>query len=92
MSKLRKVNNIAKKNGIKEEIFESTRKDKKYMVRYNNTLIHFGQIGYEDFIDHNDCLRRDRYLKRASRIRNGNGKLTYKNKNYANFWSIHILW
>ena len=92
MTKLEQVNRIAKKLGISEKIHISTRKSKKFMVRYNGKLIHFGDTGYQDFLDHKNPVRRDSYLKRARGIRDGNGKLTHKNKNKANFWAINILW
>jgi hypothetical protein len=62
------------------------------MVRYNGKLIHFGATGYQDFLDHNDPERRASYLKRARGIRDGEGRLTRRNKNTANFWAINILW
>ncbi len=92
MSKLVQVNRIAKRLGISEKIQKSTRKSKKFMVRYNGKLIHFGATGYEDFLDHKDPDRRRSYLARARGIRDGHGKLTHKNKNKANFWAINILW
>ena len=92
MSKLRKVNLIARDLGISERIEESSRESKKFMVRYNGKLIHFGESGYEDFLDHKDEDRRRRYLKRAKGIKDGQGRLTYRNKNKANFWAVHILW
>lgn len=91
-SKLKKVNSIAKNKGIKETIYVSTRKGKKFMVNYNNLWIHFGATGYEDFIDHKDEKRRYNYLKRSKGIRDKNGKLTWKKKSSPNFWSINILW
>ena len=50
------------------EIFRSTRKNKKYMVKYNDKWIHFGDTRYEHFrdktplklfsyLDHNDDKR-----------------------------------
>ncbi len=92
MSKLVKVNRIAKKMGITEKIQISTQKSKKFMVRYNGKLIHFGATGYEDFLDHKDATRRKSYLARARGIRDKRGRLTHKNKNSANFWAINILW
>lgn len=92
MSKLVRVNRIAKRLGLSEKIQKSTRKSKKFMVRYNGKLIHFGATGYEDFLDHKDPTRRRSYLARARGIRDGEGKLTHKNKNKANFWAINILW
>ena len=70
----------------------STRKNKKYMVLYKNRWIHFGAKGMSDFTIHNDEKRRKSYLARASGIRDGRGKLTYNDKNKANFWAIKILW
>lgn len=92
MTKLDKVNRIAKRLGISEKIEKSSRKSKKFMVRYRGNLIHFGATGYQDYLDHNDSKRRTSYLKRAKGIRDGDGKLTYRNKNSANFWAINILW
>lgn len=82
---------------------KSTRKDKKYMVFYNNKWIHFGHPSYEhykdntnlklySYLDHHDEKRREKYLKRAKGIRDKNGNLTYLNKNSPNYWSIHYLW
>lgn len=90
--KLQQVNRIAKKLGIKEEILKSTRKNNKFMLVKNGKKIHFGHPEYEDYLDHKDKERRKRYLARARGIRDGNGKLTYKNKNSANYYSVHILW
>ena len=92
MNKLAQVNRIAKKKGISQIIQKSTRKSKKFMVRYNGKLIHFGATGYQDFLDHKDPIRRKNYLKRAKGIVDKHGKPTYRNKNKANFWAINILW
>tara|TARA_R110000764_G_scaffold207411_1_gene292968 strand:- start:287 stop:571 length:285 start_codon:yes stop_codon:yes gene_type:complete len=71
------------------EIFISSRKGKKYMVKNpDGKLIHFGALGYEDFTKHKDNKRRDNYLKRATKIR-GNWK---DNKYSPNNLSINILW
>jgi hypothetical protein len=85
------------------EIKKSTRKNKKYMVRYNNKWIHFGDTRYQHFkdttplklysnSDHNDNERRQRYLKRAKGIKNKQGNLTWNNPNSANYYSIRYLW
>lgn len=55
-------------------------------------LIHFGHKDYQDFRQHKDKKRRERYLKRAKGIRNKEGKLTWKDKNTKNYWSVHYLW
>lgn len=67
-------------------------KHKKYYVIYNNKKINFGDNRYEDYTIHKDKIRRSNYRKRASRIKNKKGELTYKNKNYANYWAYHLLW
>ena len=48
----------------------STRKDKKYMVLNPNTnkMVHFGQMGYEDFTNHKDEIRRQLFRKRNQKI------------------------
>ena len=77
--------------------FKSTAKNKKFSVYVKNKkgekrLIHFGDSRYEDFRQHKDEKRRLSYLKRAKGIRNKEGKLTWKDKNSANYWSIRLLW
>jgi len=74
------------------EFSKSNNKNKKYYVVYNGKKIHFGHSAYEDFTTHKNPERRKRYLARAKKITDGNGKLTWKNKNKANFWAIRILW
>ena len=71
----------------------SNRMNKKYMVTLkNNDKIHFGDDRYEDYLTHKDWKRRTQYRKRASKIKDKKGNLTYKDKNSANFWSYHLLW
>ena len=71
----------------------SDRKNEKYMVTTkDNKKIHFGDSRYEDFLSHQDKDRRDRYRKRASKIKDKHGNLTYKDKSSPNFWSYHLLW
>jgi len=40
-----------------DEIGYSQRKNKKYYVKINNKIIHFGDKQYEDFLIHNDKQR-----------------------------------
>lgn len=89
--KLKKVKKKAIKLGA-SSLEKSTRKNKKYMVNYKNKIIHFGQKGYEDFLDHKDPDRRNNYLTRAKGIKNKKGQLTYNNPFSSNYWSINILW
>ncbi len=76
--------------GKSAKIEPSTRNNKKYMILdpNKNKIIHFGQLGYEDFTKHKDEERRQRYLKRAT-----NMKGNWKNNPYSpNNLSINILW
>ena len=74
------------------EFRKSSLLKKKYMVRYKNKLIHFGQTGYEDYTTHRDPKRRASYRARHRAIRLKNGKLAYKNKESPSFWSWNLLW
>jgi len=47
------------------ELYRSTRKDKKFMIRDpNGKFVHFGQKGYEDWHEHRDPVRQEQFLKR----------------------------
>jgi hypothetical protein len=48
-------------------VHESSRKDKKFMVFNNERMIHFGQMGYEDYTKTGDKAKRDRFRKRNHR-------------------------
>jgi len=90
------------------KIEKSTSKNKKYSVYVKGKngkpkKIHFGQKGYQHFEDttplklykslnHYDVKRRESYLKRAKGIKNKEGKLTWKDKNSANYYAIKYLW
>ena len=90
------------------EIKKSTRRTKKYMIKYNDKLIHFGAIkkdgtGYEQYkdttglglyshLDHNDAKRRLNYRKRHSKILLKNGEPAYKDKNQPAYYSWRFLW
>ena len=82
---------------------KSTRKNKKYMVFYNNKWIHFGDKRFQQYEDktplkiyshlnHNDKARRTNYLKRSKGIKDWEGNPTYLNKNSANYYSVKYLW
>ena len=67
----------------------STKKEKKYMVvTPDGKIVHFGQMGYEDYTKHKNKTRRKNYLKRSRGIK-GNWK---KNKYSPNNLAIHLLW
>ena len=69
------------------EIKESTRKDKKYMMKnpFTNRWVHFGQYGYEDYTRHKNLSRR-----LAFRTRNR----SWANENPFSpaFLSYYLLW
>jgi len=66
-------------------VHESSRKDKKYMVFDGRTMIHFGQMGYEDATKHHDVDRVNRFKKR-------NWKWQFEPK-YSPAWlSWFLLW
>jgi hypothetical protein len=70
------------------DVFASTRKGKKYMIWNGMKWIHFGSIMYQDWTKHQDPIRRESYLKRASNIK---GK--WKEDPYSpNFLAINLLW
>ena len=70
-------------------IYRSTRNDKKYMVKNpQGNMVHFGQMGYEDYTKHKDKIRRRSYLNRATNIK-GDWK---RNKYSPNNLSINLLW
>lgn len=67
----------------------STKKEKKYMVTTpNGRVVHFGQMGYEDYTKHKNKTRRKNYLTRSSKIK-GDWK---KDKYSANNLARILLW
>ena len=74
------------------DIKRSKKKNKKWVVDYCGSQIHFGDSRYEDFTQHRDEKRRSSYLKRAMGIRNKQGRQTYRIKTSPNFWSVNLLW
>jgi hypothetical protein len=75
--------------GKNVEIKISTKEGKKYMVLApNNTWVHFGQMGYEDYTKTHNDKKKKNYLARATKM-----KGDWKNNPYSpNNLSIHILW
>lgn len=68
------------------KLFYSTRKDKKYMVKNpSGDWVHFGQLGYEDYLKHKDKMRRIMF-------RNRNKKWAAADKWSAAWLSYYILW
>ena len=69
-------------------LYKSTDKKKKYSIVYNNKRINFGQLGYEDFLKHQDVNRQSNYLARTDKIK---GKWR-TNPYSANNLSRNLLW
>ena len=78
---------IAKGKKLGLEVMISKRKDKKYSTRdpVTNKLVHFGQMGYEDFTKHKDESRRQLFLKR-------NNKWKDAKPFTPAFLSYYLLW
>jgi len=66
-------------------VYESSRKDKKYMVFDGHKMIHFGSSSYEDYTKHHDKEKRDRFRKR-------NHKWAHAPKYSAAYLSYNLLW
>lgn len=66
----------------------STRATKKFMVKINDKLIHFGQRGADDFTITKDEEQKKRYLQRHKKRENW----TKKGIETAGFWSRWLLW
>ena len=74
----KKLTQNAKKLGA-ESLDYSTRKNNKYMVTLSSgKKVHFGSTKYADYLTHKDKERRDKYLARATKIKNKQRGLTYK--------------
>jgi hypothetical protein len=79
----------AKYMGKRATISLSTRRDKKYMITTpNGRIVHFGQMGYQDFTRHGNKTRRKNYLTRSLNIKGD----WAKNKYSANNLSRKLLW
>ena len=85
-----KLTRNSKKLGA-ESLDYSTRKNNKYMVTLpSGKKVYFGSTKYADYLTHKD--RRDKYLARATKIKNKQGELTHNNPESANYWSTKLLW
>jgi hypothetical protein len=75
--------------GKRAVLYRSTNSQKKYMVLDpNDKIVHFGQMGYEDYTKHLNKDRRKNYLTRSANIA-GDWK---KNKYSPNNLAREILW
>ena len=84
------VRRLAKKyfgNTLKIEL--SSKKEKKYMATTpSGKIVHFGQMGYEDYTKHKNKTRRKNYLTRSAKIRGDWAKDKYSPNNLAR----KLLW
>ena len=88
----KKLTKMAKKLGA-DSLDYSKRKNNKYVITLQNgKKLHFGSSQYPDFLIHKDEERKEKYLKRAKKIKNKQGELTYTNPESSNFWSVNLLW
>ena len=89
----KKLQKKAKKLGA-DSLLYSKRKNYKYMIEYDNKKIHFGSVNTEDYITHithKDPVRRDKYLSKAKKITDKDGRLTHELPFYPNYWSVNLL-
>jgi len=72
------------------KLYLSTRKNSKYAIYdpINQKLVHFGNINYSDFTQHQNEERRQNYLRRASNIKGNWRDNPYSPNNLA----INLLW
>ena len=89
-SEFRKLRKKAESLGA-DSLDYSKRKNYKYVVEYNDKKIHFGSAKTEDYITHKDKDRRQKYLNKAKKIKDKDGRLTYKLPFYPNYWSVNLL-
>jgi len=67
---------------------KSTRNGKKFMVKVEDKIVHFGQAGASDYTEHKDKERKERYLARHRNRENW----AKSGINTAGFWSRWLLW
>ena len=86
----KKLQKKAKKLGA-DSLDYSKRKNYKYVVEYNDIKIHFGSAKTEDYVTHHDQVRREKYLSKAKRITDKDGRLSHELPFYPNYWSVNLL-
>lgn len=78
---------------VNVRISKSSRPEKKWMAVFDNgRVVHFGATGYQDYTQHKDASRRERY---SSRHPSGPGKRENHGKSglyTAGFWAMNLLW
>lgn len=93
MNLLTKAKKKAKQLGIDGELSLSDRKGKKLkMITPKGKTVHFGSDTSNTFLEGATEQKRNAYQARASKIKNKDGKYTYKIPYTANYLSYNILW
>lgn len=75
-----------------DDLQPSWRKTKKWAVLYQGRWVHFGALGYSDFTQHKDPVRRADYRRRHGAILTKKGVPAHKVKSQAAYWSWTLLW
>jgi hypothetical protein len=55
-------------------------------------LVKFGHQDYQDYLQHQDNIRRKNYLSRSEKIKDKQGKLTKDKRTSSNYYSRRLLW
>jgi len=71
---------------------KSSRKNKRFMITYNDILIHFGDPNAITYYDKKDDIKRKAYIARHSKIKNKNNKYVINLKTSPSYWSARLLW
>ena len=77
------------------DLKESTRKGKRFMIKHNDKWIHFGLwpfSGHGTYLDHGDDSIRKAWKARHSVNKNNNGIPFYNDRNSPLYYAWHILW
>ena len=86
----KKLHEKAKKLGA-DSLQYSKRKNYKYVIECDGKKIHFCSPNTEDYITHKDPVRREKYLSKAKKITDKDGRLAHKLPFYPNYWSVNLL-
>lgn len=93
MSLLQKAKKKADQLGVEGVLYLSDRKDKKLMmITPKGKKVHFGSATSTTFLEGADEKKRNAYRARASKIKDKNGRYTYKIPGTANYYAFHLLW
>jgi hypothetical protein len=69
--------------------YKSDKSDKKYyIITDSGKKLYFGDSNYEDFTQHRNEVRKDRYVQRHQK----NEDWTKSGIDTPGFWSYHYLW